>query len=252
MSEDNRDFIYTIPQSVLEDSMLNGTDLRIYMYVRSFMHTTKDAYFSNRWAAKRLNVDPLTVSRSISKLIKRKHLVRVDINGKRHMTAGLVGMKDEDEGIQKDQGGVDLFVKGGVDENVNQLDQRSIISKSTNNLCISKNLNKKELSEVFDKLWEYYPVKKGRLKAYTTFLQLANGKPRVEVERLAKDIWNGIVGLLQEHRWLREAAAHESFKVFVPELPHGATWFTQERWNDTYETDPIKFLANIRAKGGKK
>lgn len=257
MSE-NRDFIYTIPQTVLEDCSLNGTDLRVYMYVRSFMDTTKDAYFSNEWAAKRLNIDPLTVSRSISKLVKKQYLTRLPYKGQRHLVAGrpikesVVNTVGIDEGLTKTSRGVDENVKAGVDENVNQLDQRSITSKKINNIVhfdfSDDEITTREVKEAFERLWDYYPIKKGKKKAQHKFFRMMTGKTKPQIENLTKTIWDGIVAMLQEHRWLREINEREGFKEFIAEYPHGATWFEQERWSDERETDPVKFLEKIKFK----
>ncbi len=125
--------------------------------------------------------------------------------------------------------------------------------KNINNICASTDdlegyITKKEIDAAFERLWEYYPVKKGKQRALGAFLKRAYGKSRVEVESLTKTIWDGIVGMLQEDRWLKEAVQHEKFKIFVPDLPHGSTWFVQARWEDERETDPSIFLEKLRAK----
>lgn len=102
--------------------------------------------------------------------------------------------------------------------------------------------------EAFNRLWDYYPVKKGKQNAYKAFCSAAYGKTSEELELFSKEVWDGVVGLLQEDRWLREIKQHEKFRVFVPELPNGSTWFNQQRWTDQHETDPVKFLENLKAR----
>lgn len=129
-----RQFIYNIPESVLFDNSLVLTDVRIYMIVRSFMDTTGQAFFSNDWAAKKLNVDPRTVRRSIARLVEREHLHREDDNNLRYLTIKLKVKTDPElvaEGRTSVSGGGGSKCPGGEDPNVLQLDQRSILSKTT-------------------------------------------------------------------------------------------------------------------------
>lgn len=143
-----RDFIYTIPQSVLLDLELHLVDLRVYALVRSFMDTTGHAYFSNDWAAQKLGVDPLTVSRSISKHIKKGYLSRdEDDNGRRYL---FLNLRTREKLVS--HRGVDLQIKGGrstdqggVDLQINQLDQSVITSKNNNNkdVAVDKSLIEK-------------------------------------------------------------------------------------------------------------
>ena len=97
-------------------------------------------------------------------------------------------------------------------------------------------------------MWDYYPVKKGRQNAYATFLKLCANKTLEEIENLSKEIWEGLVGMLQEDRWLREFKEHECPKLFIPHLPHGSTFFKQKRWLDNYEEDGDKFIQALRVK----
>ncbi len=147
---DNRDFIYTIPQTVLLDLTLHLVDLRVYALVRSFMDTTGDAYPSNGWLAKKLDVDPTTISRSISKLQKKGYLTRVEIAGRRHLMIG----KPIPEKLVIHR--LDLQIKGGrstdqggVDLQINQLDQRSITSNVINDHV--KNDKKRTAKQIRDK-----------------------------------------------------------------------------------------------------
>ena len=89
MSEFNRDFIYTVPHTVLMDPNMSLLDLKVYMIIRSFMDTTGDAYPTNGWIATRLRVHPVSVSRSISYLVRKGYILRFeDDDGYRHLTVG--------------------------------------------------------------------------------------------------------------------------------------------------------------------
>ena len=114
---------------------------------------------------------------------------------------------------------------------------------------VDKNKSKatsQQLMQIFEKLWDYYPVKKGKQRAYLLFLKLTHGKTLDEVENLSKEIWGGLTAMLQEHRWMKEFKQEECGKLFIPNLPHGSTFFAQKRWLDTYETDATKLLEKLR------
>ena len=126
----------------------------------------------------------------------------------------------------------------------------SDLNFSNNEICQTYNhpSSKIRIQEIFERLWEYYPVKKGKQVAYEAFLKLIADKTLEEIEKLAKDIWRGLVGMLQEDRWLREFKEHECPKLFIPHLPHGSTFFNQKRWLDNYEIDGDIFIQALRVK----
>lgn len=103
-----------------------------------------------------------------------------------------------------------------------------------------------ELQKIFDRLWDYYPVKKGKQTAYKAFLRHMAGKTLAQAENVAKEIWQGLVGMLQEYRWKQEFKEHECPNFFISSHPHGSTFFNQARWLDEYETDGDKFIAKLR------
>jgi DNA-binding MarR family transcriptional regulator len=81
----SRDFIYTCPAKVLDDNSLSLNDLKIYMKIRSFMDTTGEAYPSNSWFAKSLNIDSRSVRRCITKLVSKGYIERFTRDEKRYL-----------------------------------------------------------------------------------------------------------------------------------------------------------------------
>lgn len=136
----NRDFVYHIPGRVLFDKTLKPIDLKVYAIVRSFMDTTGEAYPSNGWFANKLDIDPTTASRSLTRLEKGCHIKRTEIDGRRYLLIGKPipeSVVSQQGGGSKDPGGVDQMIKGGrsndqggVDQMINQLDQSTIASKN--------------------------------------------------------------------------------------------------------------------------
>ncbi len=81
-----REFLYTIPESILHHSELTYLDKHIYMLVRSFMDTTGDAYPSNAWIARKCGVDRRTIINSLNRLVKHKAVGKMtDEKGHRHL-----------------------------------------------------------------------------------------------------------------------------------------------------------------------
>lgn len=101
-------FTPTIPNRIAFDLSLTVHDLRVYMVVNSFAHTTGDAYASNAWIAKKLGITSRSVIRSINTLCKKQYIVREEINGHRHLRIFVNSMRPER------QGGVTHVSGGGV------------------------------------------------------------------------------------------------------------------------------------------
>lgn len=127
----NRDFIYSIPESVLHHQTLTYLDKHIYMLIRSFMDTTGNAYPSNGWIAKRCGVERRSVITSLNRLIKEGFVIKKEINNRRYLFIKQSGCP------------VDLVISGSPphdpeitppsDPTITQLDQNNIRSKSINN-----------------------------------------------------------------------------------------------------------------------
>ena len=87
-----------------------------------------------------------------------------------------------------------------------------------------KDINTSKSESDFEYLWSLYPNKKGKtaaLKAYKKAVK--NGVTKEIVEK-------GIRALIAEIQRKRTDMQY---------VPHGSTWFNQERWNDTYEAQAI-------------
>ena len=107
-------FTPTIPNRIAFDLSLTIHDLRVYMIVNSFAHTTGDAYASNNWIAKKLGITTRSVIRSINTLCEKKYIVREEINGHRHLRIFVNSMRPEKRGgVTHVSGGGDTRVRGG-------------------------------------------------------------------------------------------------------------------------------------------
>lgn len=92
-----------------------------------------------------------------------------------------------------------------------------------NKLSLSKDIikiNLKQIEEEFDKLWEYYPNKKGKDQAKNKYISARkNGTTYEEVAQGLKNYLNYIKSENIEPKFIK----------------HGSTWFNQKSWNDDYK-----------------
>lgn len=78
----------------------------------------------------------------------------------------------------------------------------------------------KELQNRFDILWQEYPNKKGKSKAYTAY------KKAIKEKTTDSEILTGI------KNYKKELAKKKTEKEYIA---HGSTWFNQRRWEDDYD-----------------
>ena len=97
-------------------------------------------------------------------------------------------------------------------------------SIENNTLPVPDNSNKKELlikfENEFEKIWEYYPNKKGKDQAKNKYISARkNGTTYEEVVQGLKNYLNYIKAENVESKYIK----------------HGSTWFNQKCWNDDYK-----------------
>lgn len=96
------------------------------------------------------------------------------------------------------------------------------IEEDKKRIDISSNkLPESELKSDFEKLWALYPNKKGKQKAYNAY------KKAIKDGTSNKEIQNGIVSYTKEIEIKR---TEPNF------IAHGSTWFSNQRWEDDYQT----------------
>lgn len=120
---------------------------------------------------------------------------------------------------------------------------KDLLIKKENNV-----LSENDTKEIFNKLWEMYPLKKAKQKALEAFIKLLKGKSKEEAEKLAKTIWGGLRACIEEHQ-AKTQLQEQGGDVWVPNLPHLSTWLNQARWGDDYQ-QPSDILASTKHKKG--
>lgn len=108
----------------------------------------------------------------------------------------------------------------------NSIDKISIEENSINNgevlTSCSPNveiLEKSDLEKEFDKLWEYYPNKKGKDQALDKYIKAR--KSGTTYDEVAQGLKN----------YIRYCNHEKTEKRFIK---HGSTWFRQKCWKDDY------------------
>lgn len=97
-------------------------------------------------------------------------------------------------------------------------DLSKLNTDNTNNHSDKPNDN--ELKQRFEDLWNQYPNKKGKPKAFTAYKQAI--KAGTTDDEIAKGIEN----------YKREIKIKRTDKQYIA---HGSTWFSQKRWLDEYD-----------------
>lgn len=120
MSNLTRQFIYTIPENILDDSSLSLADIKVYLRIRSFMDSGRNCYAHNQWFAEKCHIDPRSVTRSIATLVNKNYIVSENIKGQRNLsvriqkliyTENSITVKQND--TKEDGPRVDMGVQGG-------------------------------------------------------------------------------------------------------------------------------------------
>lgn len=174
--------IYITPHDVASDLTLSAHDLRIYMIISSFTYTRGNAYVSNDYLAKRLNIDRSTVIRSINRLCKKQYIIREEIKGQRYLKIFTGAM------VERCDGGVAAVRRRGR----TRATQGSQGCDPINNKIINKNINKKsKRSACFtNKSVDNFLKPKPKLKYLTQEERLENEKhirAREEKARMEKE-----------------------------------------------------------------
>ena len=88
-----------------------------------------------------------------------------------------------------------------------------------------KKPKKSEIEKEFEKLWKLYPRKEGKKIAKDKYIKVRQ-KDKVSYETIE----NGI------YRYIRYLEQHGTDDQYIP---HGSTWFNQEKWQDELTTTGV-------------
>ena len=212
-------YYVVIPQEVLHDNRLTPLARLIYGEISALANINGYAWISNKKLAIKYKVTKATISAAISKLQEfeyiRSHLIYKE-NSKEVEKRNLY--------INPIQKNLNTLYKNNLTEYAKKSDegiQKNLKDNNTSNNTMNNTNNniadksaKLDLDSRFEALWKLYPRKAGnKQKAKATY------KKAIKSGVTDRIIQQGIENLIAENRELKY-------------IPHGQTWFCNERWND--------------------
>lgn len=137
----------------------------------------------------------------------------------------------------------------GVVKNFNGGSKETLPNNKDNNKSLNNKDNNNHESD-FATLWEMYPRKIGKSKAYKDYLKAIKNGVTFEtvkqgIEAYCKQIEAEAAQKAKAQKITLEAAKAEQIKF----VKHGSTWFHGECWNDEYKTSSVP-AAKFELKGG--
>lgn len=212
-------YYVVIHAQVLHDNRLTPLARLIYGEIAALANIHGFAWISNGKLAKKYQVSIKTISISISKLqelgyiqsqltykenskeVEQRNIYINPINE----NVNTPYTKNSTPPIQK--------CKEGMEKNVKDNNTSNNTMNNTNNNIADKSADS-VLDERFENLWKLYPRKAGsKQKAKSAY------KKAIKKGTSDETIKNGIMNLINERR-------------DITFIPHGQTWFCNERWND--------------------
>ena len=216
-------YYVVIPQEVLHDNRLTPLARLIYGEISALANINGYAWISNKKLATKYKVTKATISAAISKLQEfeyiRSHLIYKENSKeveKRNLYINPI-QKNLNTLYKNNLTGCAKKSDEGVQKNLKDNNTSNNTMNNTNNNIADKSA-KLDLDSRFEALWKLYPRKAGnKQKARASY------KKAIKSGVTDQIIQHGIENLIAENRELKY-------------IPHGQTWFCNERWND----EPMK------------
>ena len=193
--EEKPNYYAVIPADVRYDENLKDKAKLLYGEISALSNQYGYCYASNKYFANLYKVSTTTISTLIKNLIDCGY-IESDYLYKN-------GTKEIDKRYLKK-------FKGGIKENL----------KDNNTSINNTSINNKEIyKESFEKVWEMYPNKKGKMNAYKSFEKAI--KSGVALETI-------VSGLQNYNAYIKAERIEQRF------IKNGSTWFNQRCWDDDY------------------
>lgn len=212
-------YYVVIHAQVLHDNRLTTLARLIYGEIAALANINGFAWISNGKMAEKYQVSKATISVSISKLqelgyIRSKLVYKENSKEVQQRNIYINPLhNNQDTPFRKNSIPPLEKSKEGMPKNLKDNNTSNNTMNNTNNNIADKSADS-VLDERFEKLWKLYPRKAGNKKKAK-----AAYKKAVKNGTTDETIKNGIMNLINERREL----------TFIP---HGQTWFCNERWND--------------------
>lgn len=212
-------YYVVIHAQVLHDNRLTPLARLIYGELSALANIQGFAWISNRKMASKYRVSIKTISRNISKLQElgyiKSELIYKD--EKKEVEQRNIYIEPLDKNVNsvpsKMSRGYGQNSPEGMDKKVKDNNTSNNTMNNTNNNIADKSADS-VLDERFENLWKLYPRKAGsKQKAKSAY------KKAIKKGTSDETIKDGIMNLINERR-------------DITFIPHGQTWFCNERWND--------------------
>ncbi len=232
-SKVNPENFITIQGFMVTELGLKGNELILYALIYGFTQDGESEFCGSiGYMCEWTNCSRPTVSGTLSNLVKKGLIIKrsEQINGVtfNRYKVSIGGVKNLYGGSKESLQGVVKNLYEGSKESLpnNNIYNNNIYDSNIYNMVENKNLetpkaNNKGLCsrEEFEKLWKLYPRKQGKETAFNAY------KKAVAKGATNEEIAEGI------HRYVDYIKAN---RIEARYIKHGATWFSQNCWNDEY------------------
>lgn len=220
--ENKKSYYAIIPANVRYDEDLTPNAKLLYGEVTALCNEKGYCWANNSYFADLYGVSNVSISKWINQLVKQGYLsseIKYKEGSKEILYRYLRLVNNPiKEKFNTSQRKVNDPIKEKFKDNTTS---NNTINNTTNILSSNK-LPESELKSNFDKLWNLYPNKKGKAKAFTAY------KKAIRDGVTNEAIQTGIVAYTKEISLKRTEPSY---------IAHGSTWFGNQRWEDDYETD---------------
>lgn len=185
-------------------------ELGLLLIISSLCAKEGYCYASNEYLSMIFNEPEQTISRKIKKL-KDKNYITIEYEKR-----GCEVIKRE---IRLTKMLIDGYQKCEPTVNKNVKDNNISINNISNNI---EKINKKEIEDEFEELWNMYPRKQGKKKSLECYLRARKNGTTYEDVKKGIDNYNKHI---------------DNNKTKTRFIKQGDTWFRNECWNDEYESE---------------
>ena len=219
--ENKKSYYAIIPANVRYDEDLTPNAKLLYGEVTALCNEKGYCWANNSYFADLYGVSNVSISKWINQLVKQGYLsseIKYKEGSKEILYRYLRLVNDP---IKEKFNTPQRKVNDPIKEKFKDNNTSNNTINNTNNNTVNK-LTESELKSDFDKLWNLYPNKKGKAKAFTAY------KKAIRDGATNEAIQTGIVAYTKEISLKRTEPSY---------IAHGSTWFGNQRWEDDYETD---------------
>ena len=221
MTEIKKSYYAIIPANVRYDEDLTPNAKLLYGEVTALCNEKGYCWASNSYFANLYGVSNVSISKWINQLVKNGYLtsqIEYKEGSKEILYRYLRIVNDP---IKEKFNTPPTKVNDPIKEKFKDNNTVNNTYNNTFNKQPDNKLPEKDLKSDFDSIWKEYPNKKGKAKAFTAY------KKAIKDGVDNKTIINGISAYKKEIEIKRTEPEY---------IAHGSTWFSQQRWEDDYQT----------------